>query len=692
MLTISDLRECISVHEQTITFDAEAAVRKAFTGRRQKFVFVFNQNLRRTNLQIAELLSLLRIHTYRSGDRTKRAIDGLEFSTFSETEDIFSSAIGGIRSDDDDQLTNLAEELNHQIETKILVEMYYGTASVYITESMELDLALICGESGYIHSCGYQVFLRNVEKATELEYTQAIEDAFLLKEQGKKFLLVPYCHEDFSVQDRQSTPFLEHGLDDIKINMAKAYVGPKKLHEFVNDIGDKFDSNLLVSPSNYKDSAKEFERRFPKEEMNTIWIINDSSVNSKERFPGERKFYISYLQEFKGANYYHFYDENKPAWASHTTLPHSLAGSLINIARPYFPKNRAARIADPFCGSGTTLLEAQKFENIICALSDRAEIFDFIVRDNVDFFQLDREGLSKLLDDLQQFIGVAPEAPSPILKTKKAKIKEMPSHKLHNIRTIVEQIAAKYDNDFLKVSRTDVAAYLSDKSILIDRILFYLSMRVSVRGFTDIIRQTMTWQSFFQSELEKLLAQIKNHINNVSDSSTRVSSTSRIVKSGGSYSPAVYPDRPNLTVDDLFSSIRFTVADIGMLRPGSFDAIITDPPYGFNTDEDYWELAKFVRIMIPRLIESLNPAGGQLLLAAPQASFSGRVVIPFVRSILLGREIIKWCAQNGRECVTMATVLPSDMSSVRPPYYWIAEKTLQRKILHFWIRQKPLEQ
>jgi tRNA G10 N-methylase Trm11 len=140
-------------------------------------------------------------------------------------------------------------------------------------------------------------------------------------------------------------------------------------------------------------------------------------------------------------------------------------------------------------------------------------------------------------------------------------------------------------------------------------------------------------------------------------------------------------------VNDLFSSIQFAVADIEVLALGAYDAIITDPPYGFNTDEDYWALAKFVREMIPALIKSLKPEGGQLILAAPQVSFSGRVVMPFVRSLVLGREIIKWCSQNGRECVNLATVLPKDLSSIRPPYYWIAEKTLQRKILHFWVRR-----
>ncbi|MEO8374476.1 MAG: hypothetical protein ABI471_04570 [Sphingomonas bacterium] len=682
-----DLSVCFGQTDRGITFDAERAVRSVYTHRGQKYVFVFNQNLRRTNLQIAELLALLRLHTHYEGDRDQARVEGIEFSTFSETTELFASAVGGIREINDENLASFYEEISHQVDTKLLVELFYGSASVYLPQHLTLDLALICGESGYIHSCGQQVLLRNVEKATEEEFTTAISDAFYLRKQGEKFLLVPYCHEDFSVKDRGYTPFLEYGLDDLKINMAKAYVGSTRLHELVNEIGDTLRKSLLVAPSNYKDSASVFQKKFEGEEMNTIWIVTDSTHNLPDRFPGSKKFYILYLQEYKGSNYYHFYDENKPAWASHTTLPHSLAGALINLARPHFPRHRPAQIADPFCGSGTTFLEAQKFENIACHLSDRAAIFDFIVRDNVEFFQLTKRELTLLAVDLQQFFGVAPETPAPAIRSQKGRAQEFPSYKLHRIRTLVDNLAVECGNDFLRLPLNKLAPHLSSKIKLIDRVLFYLSLRVSVRGWTDIARMTTTWQSYFQRELVQLISQIENHAKNVSEDSVRISTTSRIVKANGTYSPSVYPDRPILAVNDLFSSIQFSVADITVLEPGLYDAIITDPPYGFNTDEDYWELARFVREMIPKLIESLKPQGGQLLLAAPQASFSGRVVIPFVRSLLLGREVIKWCSKNGRECVNLATVLPQDLSSIRPPYYWIAEKTLQRKILHFWVRR-----
>jgi hypothetical protein len=673
----SELRSCFQSNTKGpgFSFDAERAVRVLYTGRGQRFVFVFNQNLRRTNLQVAELMALLRIHTHSQDDKRNERIEGIEFSTFAETEELLSSAVAGMRSLSDNEVDELFNEVKHQTETRILIELLYGSASIYIPSHLDIDLALVCGESGYIHSCGHQVFLRNVEKATEAELTTAVEESFRLRPQGEKFLLVPYCHEDFSVKDRGSSPFLEHGLDDLKINMTKAYIGSTRLHELINDIGDKLGNQLLVAPSNYKESAEVFAAELPSETMNTIWIIQDSSHNLPDRFPGARKFYVSYLQEFKGSNYYHFYDENKPAWASHTTLPHSLAGALINVARPYFPRSRATQIADPFCGSGTTLLEAQKLEGIICNLSDRAAIFRYIVKDNVEFFQLTKRGLLDLNKELERYVNIAPETPSVAIKQSGRNL-ELPAYKLSEIRNITEKLAQKCDNDFLRLSENDLNGYFMDHPKIVDRVLFYLSLRVSVRGWTDIVRQTTTWQAYFQRELEQLIKQINNHAKNIADDSSRVSPTSRIVKANGSYSSSVYPDKPVLLANDLFSSVQFSVADIDVLEEGIYDAIITDPPYGFNTDEDYWALAHFVREMIPRIVLSLNPAGGQLVLAAPQASLSGRVVVPFVRSLLLGREIIKWCAQHNRECVNLATVVPKDMNSIRPPYYWIAEKTL----------------
>jgi hypothetical protein len=90
--------------------------------------------------------------------------------------------------------------------------------------------------------------------------------------------------------------------------------------------------------------------------------------------------------------------------------------------------------------------------------------------------------------------------------------------------------------------------------------------------------------------------------------------------------------------------------------------------------------------VVPTLVGALKETGGQLILACPEVSFSGRSVLPFVRSDFLTREVMRAAAAIGRQCVMPAMGLPRNIAGFRPPYYWVAEKTLRRRVLHFWIR------
>ena len=49
-----------------------------------------------------------------------------------------------------------------------------------------------------------------------------------------------------------------------------------------------------------------------------------------------KRFLICYKQEFRNENPFHIFDENKPAWVSHTTAPHALTAAMLNIARPFY--------------------------------------------------------------------------------------------------------------------------------------------------------------------------------------------------------------------------------------------------------------------------------------------------------------------------------------------------------------------
>lgn len=662
------------------SLNVDQVIKRVFSASGQRFFFLFNQNIRRTNLQIAELISLIRLHC-KSVANGKR-VEGLEFSTFSEIKELVDAAYQGVGGPTSNSFAMFCNEIEHFLDNKIIIETFHGSACVYLPIGIEISEEIICGESGYIHSCGELLLVRNSSKATVTEFENAVLEALSLRSKISKFMIVPYCHEDFSIEDRNTTPFLNMGLDDVKINVSKAYVGSKKLYEVIDEIAELHSEQVIVAPSNYRKTKSEFEEHFPGQKQNTIWIISESEHRLPDRFPSEKKYYIVYLQKYKNSNYYHLYDENKPAWASHTTLPHSLAGAMLNLARPWFDQASKISIADSFCGSGTLLFEAQKFGDISCVISDRAQIFDYVVKDNATFFNLNLKELKKIHDKIMAFKDEMPDD-APLGK------RESAGQKLHRIRAAVALLSDACGGDFLQAEKSDLKTFFFKiGGDLADRMLAYVIMRVRVRGAAEIARQSKTWLNMYRREIGSLIDQIENHRGSLDGNKRELKSNPNLLIVRGSYSDSLVAKPPKVQVDDIFATVSFHIADIEKLPVGSFDAIIADPPYGFNTDEGYWELSAFMKKMVSKLVLGLKPTGGQLILAAPQQSFSGRTVIPFVRSLTLGREIIRFCNENDRECVVPALVTPQDIASVRPPYYWIAEKTLQRKILHFWIRTK----
>ncbi|HEY2709240.1 MAG TPA: hypothetical protein VGI95_14405 [Caulobacteraceae bacterium] len=665
------------------SIDVDSVVNGIFATPGQKHAFVFNQNARRTNIQIAELLSLVRRHIYVK-DTAKRQTE-IEFSTFEEVKTFLEEVIAHGNVGDPNSFETFVSELALFFEDKVLVETLYGSACIFLPPKLRVDTALVCGESGYIHSCGDLLILRNAEKMTEAKFKEAIEDCIAdFPDDNGKFLLVPYCHEDFSHLDRRSTPFLQHGLDDIKLNISKAFVGATKLYDLLEEVGEDFSDHLAIAPAgDFKKSTDTFKNLFPDKNQNTIFMISDSDLVPNSRFPGSRKFYIMYLQRYKNNNVYHLYDENKPGWASHTTLPHSLAGAMVSIARPWFRDDGSAEVADPFGGSGTVFFEAQKIAGLNCRSSDRAPIFEYAMKDNSTFFGLSKSELIALRDELKEFLEAIPD----VWEGAARKRKETREQRLGRIANVVRTWAQKSGGDFLALPKEALdEGFVELGDALPDRLLAYVGLRASVRGVTDLARGTASWPAFFRRELRDLLEQIDNELTWLQETHQTHPQNEKMLVGRASYSPAVSPRPPEIRRFDLLGSLDFEVDTIDHLPVDTYDAIITDPPYGFNTDEDYWQMAAFVRSMVERLVLSLKKEGGQLIMAAPQVSFSGKGIMPFVRATYLAREVVRTCARLGRECVKPSVVLPANLWNLQPPYYWVAEKSLERRILHFWIR------
>ena len=133
--------------------------------------------------------------------------------------------------------------------------------------------------------------------------------------------------------------------------------------------------------------------RGPRESRATLlvfWLLVDRKPKTDVRERGDEQYYILYEQSYRNENPHHLFDENKPAWIDHTTIPHTLAAAMINITRPWWkPKSNASSriLCDPFVGTGTTLLEALKL-GLEGVCGDREALSRHMVDHNLQFFSL----------------------------------------------------------------------------------------------------------------------------------------------------------------------------------------------------------------------------------------------------------------------------------------------------------------
>lgn len=289
---------------------AESIVNRIYAerGSRKKFFFLFNQNLRRTNMQIAELVSLLRIHA-----RCKnQALNYIDITDFAYVKELISACIKGTPDPFKTGRDTISRLIHNICANRILLESYYGSSSVFIPPHIDIDIKLVCGESGYIHSCGHLLLLRNATKATNQDICAALEEAEILYKK-EKFIVVPYCHEDFTATDRGKSQFYQYGLDDVKLHISKAHVGAARLIDVLEAATAEREEDFFLAPGgDYKSARSSARDHFGDDAGKTIWVLADAAVTPQSRFPGEAKFYAIYLQIFRNHNYYHLFDENKP--------------------------------------------------------------------------------------------------------------------------------------------------------------------------------------------------------------------------------------------------------------------------------------------------------------------------------------------------------------------------------------------
>lgn len=686
------LAECIqaSLKKDTREFQWDIFFHKWFRTYGNPYFFLFKKHLGVTNTQILELFALLDTYCiespagnpksqllFHSTEHIKAAIVDILNSVLDAKEDTQTAAID-----------DFAERYIEALSSTVAVDLFYCSAAIALPPGIHVDLNQVCADSGYIHSAGRSIYIRNIKKARVYDFKTCLKAH--VESIDKSQLPIPfvvYAHEDFSDYDAPAKDQISRGIDTTKLYLEKMSMGAYRLAEIVEDLRSEMSQELdIPKPGSYTkyhkfDSSK------------TLWLISERSLSKTNPTNiGRERYYICYEQSVKNENPFFLFDENKPAWKSHTTLPHSLTAALINIARPPSPD---AIYCDPFGGTGTTWLEAKRLElSATVYTSDVSPIGPLMVRDNLGFFLSSAAKLSKLRVDLQEIEkAIQKNGDSEKVANIQGELKletvdyvESTLSPYLEAKKILERLKAEQPNEDQEyVFREDVVHQISSLNPL-SRFMFYVGLRAEFRYQGGLKRKSTVFNKAFIKSLRQLLDEIEQLIKmrqEIEESASCAAGGNYCVFQGV-YSKEVVSSFFLMAPDDFEADILATIAtkDARNLEKNSIDIIICDPPYGFNTTEDQGRLAHLYSEFFESAIDALR-FQGQLIVCLPSESFTGRDLPYCTRSDLITNQILVKAEAAGRHVYIPARSLPID--GLSPPYYWEAERALRRVILHFHV-------
>lgn len=667
------------VANYTTTGLGQAFFRVWFKEKRgEALFFVFRQSLKVTNLQLGELIAL--ISAYATVGNAGPSAQPLHFVSYDDFVSSVSTLIAALprKRRRRDQAEWFARHYSHLLARTVVIDTFFGSCAVYVPHHLFVDLRVVCGLSGYVHSCGRNVFIRNVSKASRDHLFEAIER--YLKRYAKtsdRILFTPYAHEDFPHDDEDSTSDLDH----LKLHVEKFFVGREHLVDVLTRLQARFKKQLaipepgVVRKKRKVDLAVEL-RSGTLDETRTIWLLSDHHADAEGARTRDR-YFICYEQMFHNRSPFFIFDENKPGWVEHTTMPHTLAAAMLNVTRPFWPEKDVV-VADPFAGTGTTMFEAAKFEQVYVKTSDKSELACGAAADNMRFFSTSGEHLERLIESLQTLMTSVRDDEEKIPGTV---VDAADVVRLSSARRIWEKgVGAQLD---------DAKKFFRRQRGLFSRIAFYLALRANKRHAAGLLRRSEAWPRAFSREASALIEQLE-----------RYRSLKEVVDGAGGTldgTLAEYIGRysKNVTISPA-AVVRFLtdraspqeIANAELIpekwAKDSIDVVITDPPYGFNTDDDAETLARLYVRFLRGAVRALKD-NGQLVICLPERSNIGKTPLGFQHHGIVTHQVFALARECGKEVVTGPFAIPGRL--YRAPFYWESDRALRRSILHFRFRK-----
>lgn len=661
-------------------------------------LFLFRKNLTVTNIQYAELLALLRTHvgTDLSDDNDSRIdIHRLQFLSYDQFVQLIDALLNDFADLDGGKELTAAQidaavlQLLPILRRTVLLERLHGSCITFLPRFMWFDLERITGEAGYIHSSGQVLYIRNIEKSSRDELRAALNDHFeeirFSPQRDLPLRLHVYTHDDETPRDRHHAGELRHGLDSVKIHLDKFHIGNEPLTILLPELEDEFaDRLVVVGPPGHRPKTEETDQ------SHSLWLIVDRSLAAAQPgFTGGSRFLICYDQWWRNRNPLHTLDENKAAWVGPVTIPHALLGAMINITRPWRrERSYTIQLADPFGGSGSTLLESLKFEDsqLRCNSSDIDEVCELLATDNSAVFAAAAEQLDRWVDLFERLAksptGEEEETESVRVRTPAA------VGEVRRLVTVAGELSRKVERSADGAIPQDVVARLREQDIA-QRLVFYTFLKAQSRHLTNIARGKEPRAEAVRAEACRLAREL------VSLRDIRHSMETAAPAADDSLAPSPlrrFYDEWSLATsfapDASRAETRMHRGDVRDLPEGTYDVIVADPPYGYNTTVGAQGLATLYREAFAAMLRALK-SEGQLVFALPDKSLSGRTTPSFTQKELCIRLLLAIAEEQQRQVYTIADAFPSMRRADVAPYYWESERALRRAILHLRIRDRP---
>ena len=659
---------------------SENFYRQWFISRNSNYFFLFSHNLSVTNIQLGELVALLHQYAKRKYTNNSNVPHELQFVTTNEFKQSIEQLMASFPIDREHPtpcLKKIAQIYAPILANTVILDGFFNSCSVSLPPYMSIKLDKICGASGYIHSCGQTIFIRNMLKLTKnCLFSTLHQYVHKNASNSQKIPFIVYSHEVFSTAYKKKYEGnVKDGPDDVKLYLEKCYIKDERLIEVLNEMRDHFAHDLLIPETKECLDIENYSK--------TLWLVRDRPINAlNPKHPASETFLICYEQLYKNENPFYSFDENHPAWTTQTTMPHTLASAMINITMPYWEPRKKIVLGDPFVGSGTIYFEAKKFSQIKAICSDKEEISRILVEDNINYISSTQDELTeyiKTLELVQQIKIMNGNVSFPPQNNELNNALCRAIDLLHNKnKSSVPSIKPKYDA--LSVLNDFSPQNLQEKLIL------YICMRAKLRHAASLTYGSIAGLSAFLSEAKQLKCQFE-HLKEIkvkekvdSNKSTNLTVSSKYIhKTIGKFSPSCM-----VNLDKYGKCNDIIIRDALKTPALTYDVIITDPPYGINTTEDRYELAKLYSKFIEVLIKSLKNSG-QIVICLPEEVRTGQVVPYFANKDIVSQYIRIAAKKLNKEIVQYHSTLPK-ATIYTPPYYWESEKSLSRSILHYRIR------